>query len=130
MYETKPLLLFPIGGFCVGTSFLVEHQTLAGLGYCFSASLPPMLAAGTMKSLEILKNNPELTMQLAQKCQLLHDHFDHFNGLRLYGDPISPIKHLRLVDAHKMPRSQQKSKLKMLVEKVSSTLNKTFLRTS
>ena len=37
------------GGFCVGTKFVVEHQRLSGLGYCFSASLPPMLAAASIK---------------------------------------------------------------------------------
>lgn len=30
------------GGFCCGTTFIVDHQRLSGLGYCFSASLPPL----------------------------------------------------------------------------------------
>lgn len=37
------------GGFCVGTDFVIEHQRLSGLGYCYSASLPPMLAAASIK---------------------------------------------------------------------------------
>lgn len=32
------------GGFCVGRSFVIDHHRLSGLGYCFSASLPPLLA--------------------------------------------------------------------------------------
>lgn len=32
------------GGVCCGRSFLIGHQRLSGLGYCFSASLPPLLA--------------------------------------------------------------------------------------
>ena len=110
-----------IGGFCVGTSFVVEHQTLAGLGYCFSASLPPMLAAGAMKSLEILQNNPDLTLDLTQKCQLLHKHFENFHGLELHGDQLSPVKHLRLVNAQNIPRSEQKIKLRLLVD-ICSTI--------
>ena len=33
------------GGFSCGTKFVVSHQRLSGIGYVFSASLPPMLAA-------------------------------------------------------------------------------------
>ena len=33
-------------------------QRLSGLGYCFSASQPPMLAAAVIKALEILDNSP------------------------------------------------------------------------
>lgn len=35
-----------IGGFCAGEREIVDHQRLSGLGYCFSASLPPYLASG------------------------------------------------------------------------------------
>ena len=41
-----------------------EIQTLAGLGYCFSASLPPMLAAGAMKSVELMEENPKMFSDL------------------------------------------------------------------
>ncbi|MCL4121101.1 UNVERIFIED_CONTAM: hypothetical protein GTU68_014306, partial [Idotea baltica] len=37
------------GGLTVGTKFVVDHQRLNGLGYCFSASMPPMLAAASIK---------------------------------------------------------------------------------
>lgn len=107
-----------IGGFCAGRSYVVEHQTLAGLGYCFSASLPPMLAAGAYKSIEILENDPGLTGQLARKCELIHHHFDHFQGLELYGHQLSPVKHLRIVNAENLPREDQKKMLKSLVAKV------------
>ena len=38
--------LASIGGFCCGDREVVDHQRLSGLGYCFSASLPPYLATG------------------------------------------------------------------------------------
>jgi hypothetical protein len=38
--------LASIGGFCAGDREIVDHQRLSGLGYCFSASLPPYLATG------------------------------------------------------------------------------------
>ena len=41
------------GGFCTGTKFVIEHQRLSGLGYCFSASLPPMLAASSIQVIKV-----------------------------------------------------------------------------
>lgn len=35
----------------------VSLQRLSGLGYCFSASLPPMLAAGAIQSLNIIEKD-------------------------------------------------------------------------
>uniref|UniRef100_A0A914PV91 Uncharacterized protein n=1 Tax=Panagrolaimus davidi TaxID=227884 RepID=A0A914PV91_9BILA len=40
------------GGFCAGRSFVVGHQRLSGLGYCFSASLPPLLATAKMNLID------------------------------------------------------------------------------
>jgi len=107
-----------IGGFCVGSSYVVEHQTLAGLGYCFSASLPPMFAAGALKSIEILENNPDLPNQLARKSELLHDHFDLLPGLELHGDRISPVKHLRVANPdNDLSRQDQKKILRNIVQR-------------
>ncbi|CAB4060832.1 SPT [Lepeophtheirus salmonis] len=87
-----------IGGFCVGSSYVVEHQTLAGLGYCFSASLPPMFAAAVLKAIELMENN-----------------IDMFEELR---DSISPIKHIRLKSPYLMEcREEQTSLLRNLVDK-------------
>lgn len=43
------------GGFCVGTREIVDHQRLSGLGYCFSAALPPYLATAAIGSLRVLQ---------------------------------------------------------------------------
>ena len=114
-----------IGGFCVGSSYVVEHQTLAGLGYCFSASLPPMLAAGALKSVQLLENNPSLTSNLSRKSQIMHDNFDQLPGLELYGDRRSPVKHLRC--SGELERSEAKAKLKKLVLEVHFLLPSTIL---
>ena len=47
-----------IGGFCVGEQEVVEHQRLSGLGYCFSASLPPYLANAADTVLTMLEVGP------------------------------------------------------------------------
>ena len=42
------------GGFVAGTSYVADHQILAGLGYTFSASLPPLLATGLVTKSTLL----------------------------------------------------------------------------
>lgn len=49
-----------IGGFCAGDREIVDHQRLSGLGYCFSASLPPFLATGARL----------LAVMMRVRCQL------------------------------------------------------------
>lgn len=40
--------LASVGGFCSGSVEVTEHQRLSGLGYCFSAALPPYLATAAI----------------------------------------------------------------------------------
>ena len=44
-----------MGGFCAGNREVVDHQRLSGLGYCFSASLPPYLATAAIGALDIME---------------------------------------------------------------------------
>ena len=65
-------------------------------GYCFSASLPPMLAAGALKALDIMQDKPKMFNDLQERAEHLHDCFKDLDGLELAGDRISTVKHLRL----------------------------------
>lgn len=58
--------LASIGGFCSGEREIVDHQRLSGLGYCFSASLPPYLATGAITALDQLQSEegPKLMADL------------------------------------------------------------------
>ncbi|XP_034231659.1 serine palmitoyltransferase 1 [Thrips palmi] len=89
-----------IGGFCVGSSFIVEHQRLSGLGYCFSASLPPLLTAAAIASLEEIERNPTLMSVLHGKCQDLHNALSNLGeaGFRVSGFSEGPVKHLFLLN--------------------------------
>lgn len=49
-----------IGGVCVGSEEVVDHQRLSGAGYCFSASAPPFLASAAISSLERIKRSPDM----------------------------------------------------------------------
>ena len=85
-----------IGGFCVGTSFIIEHQRLSGLGYCFSASLPPLLTTAAITSLEIMRNNPHIFKTLKDNCIAVNDGLQNINCLECSSFPESPVKHVYL----------------------------------
>ncbi|KAG8234439.1 hypothetical protein J437_LFUL014185 [Ladona fulva] len=107
-----------IGGFCAGSSFIVEHQRLSGLGYCFSASLPPLLASAAIRALEIMEKNPQMFADLKALCQTMHESLASINGFNLQGHPDSPVKHLFLARACKS-RAEEKEKLTRIVDNVS-----------
>lgn len=86
------------GGFACGTSFVVDHQRLSGLGYCFSASLPPMLASAAIAALDILEDNTGLLLTLKKNAQILHKELEKNPHIRVGGDEIAPIKHIYLSD--------------------------------
>lgn len=60
------------GGFCCGRSYVVGHQRLSGLGYCFSASLPPLLAVAAKEALKIIDEEPERVQGLAKISKQFH----------------------------------------------------------
>lgn len=53
-----------IGGFTVGSTFIVDHQRLSGLGYCFSASAPPLLAQAAICALDRFESNRNMFKEL------------------------------------------------------------------
>ena len=46
---------------CMLCDLFVSFQRLSGQGYCFSASLPPLLAAAAIEALNIMEENPGIT---------------------------------------------------------------------
>lgn len=88
-----------IGGFCVGSHFIVEHQRLSGLGYCFSASLPPMLCQAAISALNKFEKEPKIFEELQKNCVALHKLFSKFSKLQIKGNELSPVKHLHITKA-------------------------------
>ncbi|XP_037954504.1 serine palmitoyltransferase 1 [Teleopsis dalmanni] len=95
-----------IGGFCVGSHFIVEHQRLSGLGYCFSASLPPLLTQAAISALNRFEDKPEMFIELQNVSRYLHRKFDNFTKLQLKGNEISPVKHLYLSEKRDSQRDE------------------------
>lgn len=90
-----------IGGFCAGSREMVDHQRLSGLGYCFSASLPPYLASTTMAALDIIEQDQgaratSLTKNARLFRQLLENEKTLFDTVSDGEHGISPLIHVRL----------------------------------
>ncbi|CAF1041912.1 unnamed protein product [Adineta steineri] len=89
-----------IGGFAVGSSFVIDHQRLSAQGYCFSASLPPLLAAAAIEALNIMDEENSLLFEtLMDKSKRLHKKLLDIKGYRVLGEDISPLKHLSLANS-------------------------------
>uniref|UniRef100_A0A672HYW6 Serine palmitoyltransferase 1 n=1 Tax=Salarias fasciatus TaxID=181472 RepID=A0A672HYW6_SALFA len=82
-----------IGGFCCGRSFVIDHQRLSGQGYCFSASLPPMLAAAAIEALNIMEEDPGTRPDPRNPRPFISALIP---GLKLEGVPVAPALHLQL----------------------------------
>ncbi|CAL1530141.1 unnamed protein product [Lymnaea stagnalis] len=108
-----------VGGFCCGKKFIIDHQRLSGLGYCFSASQPPMLAAAAIESLHILKEQPRLLVDLRENCEKVHEKLSNLSSIKIFGDAISPIKHLYLTE----PASDREFDLRTLENVVDYAMN-------
>ncbi|XP_022129660.2 serine palmitoyltransferase 1 [Pieris rapae] len=87
-----------IGGFCAGTHFIVEHQRLSGLGYCFSASLPPMLTQAAISALDIMEKQPSIMAELDDNSRKLNRALENLKHYTFRGSDVSPIKHIYLKD--------------------------------
>uniref|UniRef100_A0AC11D6U0 Serine palmitoyltransferase long chain base subunit 1 n=2 Tax=Caprinae TaxID=9963 RepID=A0AC11D6U0_SHEEP len=78
---------------------VTEHfgiNRLSGQGYCFSASLPPLLAAAAIEALNIMEENPGIFAVLKEKCKRIHKALQGIPGLKVVGESISPALHLQL----------------------------------
>lgn len=85
-----------VGGFCVGSHFIVEHQRLSGLGYCFSASQPPLLTQAAISALDIFENDKKIFKQLNDVAVKIDKKFKELTRFEMRGHPLSPVKHLYL----------------------------------
>ncbi|CAJ0957863.1 unnamed protein product, partial [Mesorhabditis belari] len=105
------------GGFCVGRSYVVGHQRLSGLGYCFSASLPPLLATAASEAIKIIDEQPERVNRVRENATKVHKALEKiFSGtlFALVGAEISPLKHLQW----KGKKEQAEEVLDQLVDKL------------
>lgn len=104
--------LASVGGLCVGSHEIVDHQRLSGAGYCFSASSPPFLAVAALTALKRLDASGEsLVESLQKRSERALTALRKIKGFRVAADDIvessvkdfaSPVIHLTVVpsEAH------------------------------
>lgn len=108
------------GGFSAGTSFIVDHQRLSGLGYCFSASLPPLQAACALHALNKLEQSNDQVQKLRKIAAHTHARLQQIAMLQVQGDVHSPIQHLRFAGPSEECRQTEIDRLEKVVESLAS----------
>ncbi|KAJ6807519.1 long chain base biosynthesis protein 1b [Iris pallida] len=93
------------GGFCTGSTRVVDHQRLSSAGYVFSASLPPYLATAAVAAVNYLEENPTVLMSLRNNIALLRKGLSEVPGMTVASDPQSPIVFLQLKKSTGSPKS-------------------------
>lgn len=86
------------GGFCCGSAEIIDHQRLSGLAYCYSASLPGLLARVARLNLKKLEAAEQTRSQLSKNIALFHSKLDVIESVQVSNesDHSSPIIHVRL----------------------------------
>lgn len=88
-----------IGGFCVGASVVIEHQRLSGLGYCFSASLPPFLSHVAVCAIDIFEKDHTIFQKLEAVAVSMDKELRSLDAYNVISNPISPLKVIALRNA-------------------------------
>lgn len=87
-----------VGGFCIGSREVVDHQRLSGAGYCFSASLPPFLCVAATTALQRMAGSSDLLERLRGNAMHMRARLDESRGrFKVVSTcAVSPVIHLRL----------------------------------
>ena len=88
--------LSSVGGVCIGSREIVDHQRLSGAGYCFSASAPPFLSAVAIEALKTMEEEPKRLQNLMENARLLRETLEGVNGVAIRSAEVTPIIHLEL----------------------------------
>jgi len=106
-----------VGGFCAGTSFVVDHQRLSGQGYCFSASLPPLLSVAAETGIKLMEEDTGMFEKLRGNAELFRKELEGLSGFEVMGHQASPVIHLRFLEVNEnMTREEEEDKLQSIVD--------------
>jgi serine palmitoyltransferase len=106
------------GGFVAGSRPIVDHQRLSGQAYCFSASLPAVLAVTATETLQKMERDPRvhvLRENTAAVRQILK-----CPGISVSGNDASALMHLRFSDRklYFRSRDEEEAALQRVVDEV------------
>eukprot|EP01060_Flectonema_neradi_P034524 TRINITY_DN6076_c3_g1_i1.p1 TRINITY_DN6076_c3_g1~~TRINITY_DN6076_c3_g1_i1.p1 ORF type:complete len:488 (+),score=79.49 TRINITY_DN6076_c3_g1_i1:89-1552(+) len=107
-------VLGSIGGFCVGSNTIVDHQRLSSVGYCFSASLPPFSAVASSTALEIMSESSSSIATLRKNCLTARLCLSK-SGLSFTNSEKSAIFHITFPASSSLSRPAQEETLSKIV---------------
>ncbi|GBG28453.1 Serine palmitoyltransferase 1 [Hondaea fermentalgiana] len=95
-----------VGGFCVGSREVVEHQRLSGAGYCFSASSPPFVSTVASQAIKLLTSEArsKLAPAVKKNAQTFHAAVRKLadGDLVTVSNPSSALAHVRLAPKYQL----------------------------
>lgn len=101
--------LASVGGVCVGTREIVDHQRLAGAGYCFSAAAPPFLSAVAIATLDELQRSSAAVDSLRKLVPRFHTMLEKVRGLTRLSScsTCTPVVHLVFAERIGDPQEEE-----------------------
>ncbi|KZP16970.1 serine palmitoyltransferase [Athelia psychrophila] len=86
------------GGFCAGSSVVVEHQRINGTSFVFSASMPPLLAVSASEGIAILRAQPSILATLQENVRAIHTVLAPVTGtlVTIPSHAASPVIHIHI----------------------------------
>jgi 7-keto-8-aminopelargonate synthetase-like enzyme len=112
------------GGFCAGSTDVVEHQRISAASYTFSAALPAMLATTASETLNLLQTNPNILVQCRENIQTMRAQLDpRSDWVHCTSAPENPVMLLALkpdvVKSRRLSIGEQERVLQECVDEVS-----------
>lgn len=112
------------GGFCAGSTEIVEHQRISAAAYTFSAAMPALLATTASEVLSMLQTNPDMLVALKENIKSLWMQLDpRSEWVRCTSSIDNPIMILVLkpevVASRKLQIPEQEHLLQDVVDEVS-----------
>ncbi|KAH7905247.1 pyridoxal phosphate-dependent transferase [Hygrophoropsis aurantiaca] len=84
------------GGFCAGSSIVVDHQRINAPSVVFSASMPALLATSASEAIAHLCNTPSVLAILQENIRAIRTVLEKTDGITVLGHRASPIVHFCL----------------------------------
>ena len=84
------------GGFCAGSTVVVDHQRINGTSFVFSASMPALLAVSASEGINVLTDTPSILSTLQDNVRAVRHILDRVDSITIPSHSISPIIHVQI----------------------------------
>ncbi|CDO72122.1 hypothetical protein BN946_scf184962.g65 [Trametes cinnabarina] len=84
------------GGFCAGSSIVVNHQRINGTSFVFSAAMPALLTVAASEGINILRNTPSILSTLQENVRAVRAILDRVDCIHIPSHPASAVIHLQI----------------------------------